>query len=72
MAKAQIAKRKSNFISRIVRETVAELRKVSWPTRQDATQLTLLVLGVVIVASAVMGVLDFLFARVMAIIISIG
>jgi preprotein translocase subunit SecE len=72
VSKAQVAKRRRNFVSRIAHETVAELRKVTWPTRQDATQLTLLVLAVVIVASAVLGTLDFLFARVMAIIISIG
>jgi preprotein translocase subunit SecE len=72
LAKAQVAKRRQNIVSRIARETVAELRKVSWPSRQEATQLTLLVLAVVIAASALLGVLDFLFARVMAIIISLG
>ncbi len=72
MAKAQLARRRSNLIARLARETSAELRKVSWPTRQEAVQLTLIVLAVVIVSSALLGFLDFLFARVIGLIIALG
>ena len=72
MAKAQLARGRSNPISRLVRETTVELKKVTWPTRQDAIQLTVLVLVVVLVSSALLGFLDFLFARLVGFIISLG
>jgi len=72
LAKAQLARGRSNPISRLVRETTVELKKVTWPTRQDAIQLTVLVLVVVLVSSALLGFLDFLFARLVGFIISLG
>ena len=72
MAKAQLARRRSNPISQLVRETSSELKKVTWPTRQDAIQLTLLVLAVVLVSSAFLGFLDFLFAKLVGFVISLG
>jgi len=72
LAKAQLARRRSNPISQLVRETSSELKKVTWPTRQDAIQLTLLVLAVVLVSSAFLGFLDFLFAKLVGFVISLG
>jgi preprotein translocase subunit SecE len=72
MAKAQAAAKKPNAIVRFYRETVGELRKVSWPSREEATRLTVLVLVVLAFTSALMGVLDYLFARLFAYIISLG
>jgi len=40
---------KPNAIQRYIAETGGELRKVSWPTRREATQLTILVLAVMVV-----------------------
>jgi preprotein translocase subunit SecE len=42
---------------------MGELRKVSWPTRQEATSLTIVVLIVVAVMSTFLGVLDFIYSR---------
>ena len=72
MAKTQVAKRRPNVITRFVKETTGELRKVTWPTRQDATQLTILVLIVVLISSALLGVLDLLFSRFIAMILALG
>ena len=72
MAKAQGLRRRQNFVTRIARETVGELRKVSWPTRQEATQLTILVLAVVLVSSAVLGALDLVFQRLITAIVALG
>lgn len=73
MAKAQIAKRRrGNPITRYLRETSAELKKVSWPTRPDALRLTALVLVVVFISSAVLGLLDYVFAQVVRLLISLG
>jgi len=72
LVKAQALRRRPGFISRVARETVGELRKVSWPTRQEATQLTLLVLAVVLVSSLILGALDLVFQRVITAIVSLG
>ena len=49
------SKRESG-IARWWRETVGELRKVSWPTRQEAWRLTM----IVVVVMVIMGLLLFL------------
>ena len=73
MAKSKAAARKRpNIIIRFFRETLAELRKVNWPTRQEATQLTVIVLLVVIIMSSLLGVLDFLFSRLFGLIVGLG
>ncbi len=64
--------KKTNVIIRTLRETVAELRKVSWPTRQEATQLTIIVLVVVTAMSAFLGLMDFLFARLVGLVLTLG
>jgi len=56
-------RKKENFITRYFRETVGELRKVSWPSRQEATSLTIVVLIVITLMSTFLGVLDFLYSR---------
>jgi preprotein translocase subunit SecE len=47
-------------------EVFAELRKVSWPTRQEATRLTILVLGLSITIGIFLGIVDYVFSRLMA------
>jgi len=59
-------------IVRLFGETRAELRKVNWPTRQEATQLTVIVLVVVSVMSTLLGLMDYLFSRLFAFIVSLG
>ncbi len=48
-------------IARYFRETWAELKKVRWPTRQEAQNLTLIVLAVTISMAMILGLLDFFF-----------
>ena len=67
MAKAKA--KKDNAIVRYFKETRAELRKVNWPTRRQALNLTLIVMGVTIFMSALLGVIDWLFAQLFALII---
>lgn len=67
MAKTKSATKKSgdqsNALVRYVRETRGELRKVTWPTRQESQRLTAIVLGVTAVMAIFLGLLDFLFAN---------
>ena len=67
MAKAKV--KKENAIIRYFKETRAELRKVNWPTRRQALNLTLIVIGVTVIMSALLGVIDWLFAQLFALII---
>ena len=46
---------------RFISETAAELKKVVWLTRREATYLTVLVLIVAITAGLVLGALDYGF-----------
>lgn len=74
MAKKKSAapKKKQNAISRYFRETVAELRKVNWPTREEATKLTWIVLTVIVIMSSFLGIMDYIFSRLMAWIIQLA
>ena len=71
MAKAT-SKTEQNFLTRVIdpivrylRDTRAELRKVTWPTREEAWNLTLIVLGVTVAMSIILGFADFVFGEIM-------
>ena len=49
-------------IARFVREVVAEMRKVNWPSRKELLTYTSVVLVFVIVMMSIVGVLDYAFA----------
>ncbi|MCW5880968.1 MAG: preprotein translocase subunit SecE [Anaerolineae bacterium] len=49
-------------LRRYLETTRAELRKVNWPGREEWTNLTLMVLAVVVVMSVLLGVIDAGFA----------
>ena len=63
MTRAKAAKPSENALVRYLRETRGELRKVTWPTRQESWRLTAIVLGVTAVMALFLGVLDFIFSR---------
>jgi preprotein translocase subunit SecE len=50
-------------VALFLRQVVAELRKVIWPTRKELIQYTWVVLIFVLVMGAYIGVLDFGFAK---------
>ncbi|MBI1801943.1 MAG: preprotein translocase subunit SecE [Chloroflexi bacterium] len=51
-----------NPIFRYLRETRAEISKVTWPTVDEARNLSLIVIAVTVLMSVALGLLDFLFA----------
>jgi len=59
---AKKAQKKENAIVRYLRDTRVELRKVHWPTREEAWNLTRVVLLVTISMAALLGLLDYLFS----------
>jgi preprotein translocase subunit SecE len=58
-----------NRLQRWYRETIGELRKVSWPTPQEAWRLTRIVLVVMGLMSLLLGVLDFVFSRLITLLV---
>jgi preprotein translocase subunit SecE len=58
--------KKVNFLTRWWRETLGELRKVTWPTPKEALSLTKVVIVVMIVMSAILGLFDQGFTRLIS------
>ena len=61
---AEKAKRQ-NAIQRYLSETTGELRKVSWPTRQEAIQLTIIVLAVMVFMGLFLGLVDLIAGHIL-------
>ncbi|MDP6666649.1 MAG: preprotein translocase subunit SecE [Dehalococcoidia bacterium] len=55
-------------IFRFFSEVFSELRKVTWPTRQEATRLTLMVIALSTAIGILLGLIDMLFSRLVSII----
>ena len=62
--------KRSNVVTRFFRgivdyfnSTRAELQKVTWPSRQDSIRLSGIVIGVTIVSSLSLGLLDYLYGE---------
>jgi preprotein translocase subunit SecE len=58
------ATRQPNFLVRFINETVGELRKVSWPTREEALRLTAIVMVVLISSALFLGLVDAILTEV--------
>ncbi|MDH1258369.1 preprotein translocase subunit SecE [Pseudomonas fluorescens] len=63
----QTAKGKSFFV--LVKEARTEIRKVVWPTRQETTQTTLIVVAVVLVMALLLWGLDSLLGWLVSLIV---
>jgi preprotein translocase subunit SecE len=54
---------RDNRLVRYYRETRAELRKVVWPTREEAINLTGIVVGTIVAMSIFFGTVDYLLTQ---------
>ena len=63
-------KKQQKGLKKFYRETTAELKKVSWPTRAEAIHLTRVVLIVIFVMGAFLGFLDYAFTQLFGLILS--
>ncbi|HEX76042.1 MAG TPA: preprotein translocase subunit SecE [Dehalococcoidia bacterium] len=62
---SQVTKlKKSRFA--FVGDIIGELRKVVWPTKQEALRLTIMVLIVCITVGLILGAIDYGFAELVA------
>jgi len=60
--KSFLSRLTDNALVRYLRNTRAELRKVHWPSRQEAETLTKIVLVVTVSMALLLGLLDYLFS----------
>jgi preprotein translocase subunit SecE len=68
-AKNAKPEKKPAGIKRLWRETIGELKKVSWPTPREAWKLTRVVLLVMIFMSVLLGIMDFIFAKLVTLLL---
>jgi preprotein translocase subunit SecE len=67
-------KKKLNIIQKIRRfwrETIGELRKVTWPTPKEAWKMTRLVMIVMVIMAMLLGVLDFVFSQFISFLVTL-
>ena len=53
-------------IKNFLKEVLVESKKIDWPTRKEAFNYTLLVLGISFGVAVFLGFLDFIFAKILA------
>jgi preprotein translocase subunit SecE len=63
--------RHQNAIQRYFTETSGELRKVSWPTRQEAVQLTILVVIVMVAMAIFLGLVDLAASKLLNLLLGV-
>ncbi len=61
--------KKPNKIQKWWSETVGELRKVTWPTKEEALKMTKIVIVVVLATALFLGVVDFIFSRLVGLLL---
>lgn len=50
-------------------EIISELRRVTWPSRQETFRLSLMVIGVATAVGVFLGAVDYAFSRMMNVIL---
>ncbi|NDJ52587.1 MAG: preprotein translocase subunit SecE [Chloroflexi bacterium] len=59
----------NNPVIRYFQDTRDELRKVTWPSQEQTTRLTIIVIGAIIAFGIFLGVLDLLFREITALLL---
>ena len=60
------------FSLRFIGEATAELRRVTWPTRQETMRLTLMVISIALAVGLFLGLIDLLFTRLFDVLLTAG
>ncbi len=59
-----------NKLVRYIKASIEEMKKVTWPSKKETYQYTLLVIGISLAVAAFLGALDYIFSLVLELIIS--
>jgi preprotein translocase subunit SecE len=62
-SKSQTQSNQPNPLTKYLRETRGEIRKITWPTREEAWRLTAIVLAVTLVTAIFLWFFDTLFSN---------
>jgi len=54
-----------NKINNFIKEAIAELKKVIWPTQKELKNSTIVVITTIIIASIFIGLVDIFFTKVL-------
>ena len=60
---------KMNKATKFLKEVQTELKKVTWPTREQAVRLTGIVVGVSLVVGLYVGVLDYALTKLISLVV---
>ena len=58
-----------NRLVKYIISAKSELKKVSWPTKKETTKHTLIVIGISVFTALFLGALDFIFTKLLALVI---
>ena len=58
-----------NKINNFIKEAMAELKKVIWPTKKDLKNSTIVVITTIIIASIFIGLIDIFFTKALTLFI---
>ncbi len=58
-----------NKIAKFLKEVQTELKKVIWPTREQAVRLTVIVVGVSLVVGMYVGMLDYTLTKLISLVV---
>lgn len=50
-----------NKLTKYIKESVLELKKVTWPSKKETYRYTLLVIGLSLLVAVFLGALDYIF-----------
>ena len=53
---------------KFIKEVITELRKVTWPTRQETVKLTAVVIAISLIVAFFIGSLDALFVKIQTVV----
>ena len=59
-----------NKLKNYVNDSIEEMKKVTWPTRKETYNYTLLVIGISLAMAIFLGMLDFVFSKGLELIIT--
>ena len=58
-----------NKVAKFLKEVQTELKKVIWPTREQAVRLTMIVVGVSLTVGLYVGILDYVLTKLVGLIV---
>jgi preprotein translocase subunit SecE len=73
VARAEMKEQKpqQNAVVRYLKEVRSEMSKVIWPTREQAMNLTSIVLTVMVAMGLFLGLIDYIFGQMIQLLISL-